>query len=321
VIPIAGWGTRMFPASKVIPKALFPVVDHKDGLCKPILQVIIQEAVNALKKINGGHEDDIRVCVVLQESQKQIMKQYFQDPTPDAYRNKPFLENEIATIEYVSKRLTFVVQKEQAGFGHAVLCAKEFIGDDKDPFLVMLGDHIYTSDIEGKSCVDQVLEAYSTGGGLSVTSIDICEEKNLKFNGILKIKGDVNETYSTTESVVLPLETTIEKPSVEVAEKHGLFLNKENAKKLGLDRGGDDRKCLCYFGIDLLSPALFKYLEKNWNEKNFTQGELNLRDAMRDIIENEGMNGVVVRGRRWDTGMPAEYIETLEAYSKFSLKK
>jgi UTP--glucose-1-phosphate uridylyltransferase len=310
----------MFPASKVMPKALFPIVDYRDGLCKPILQVIIEEAVEALKKHNGGNEDDIRVCIVLQESQRQIMKQYFEDPTPNAYRNKPFLENSIATIEYVNKRLTFAVQKEQLGFGHAVLCAKEFIGDDTEPFLVMLGDHVYTSDIDGKSCVEQVLEAYQQGGGLSVTSIDICEEKNLPFNGVLKFRGPLTETHSSSETVVLSLETTIEKPSVQVAEQKQLFLSNDEAKKLGLDRG-QGRRCLCYFGIDILPPALFKYLEKNWHEKNFTQNELNLRDAMRDVIENEGMNGVVVRGRRWDTGMPDEYIETLNEYHRAGKKQ
>jgi UTP--glucose-1-phosphate uridylyltransferase len=308
----------MFPASKVMPKALFPIVDHKDGLCKPILHIIIEEAVEALKKHNGGNENDIQVCIVLQESQRQIMRQYFEDPTPNAYRNKPFLETAIATIEYVSKRLTFVVQKEQLGFGHAVLCAKEFIGDDKDPFLVMLGDHVYTSEIEGKSCVDQVLDAYSHGK--SVTGVDICEEKNLPFNGVLKIHQPVSGTYQPNEPIVLPLETTIEKPSVPVAEENGLFLDEQVAKQLSLDRG-QGRRCLCYFGIDLLPPSLFTYLEQNLNAKQFTQNELNLRDAMRSVILNEGMNGVVVRGRRWDTGMPDEYVETLLAYHSFRKSK
>jgi UTP--glucose-1-phosphate uridylyltransferase len=308
----------MFPASKVMPKALFPIVDHKDGLCKPILHIIIEEAVEALKKHNGGNENDIQVCIVLQESQRQIMRQYFEDPTPNAYRNKPFLETAIATIEYVSKRLTFVVQKEQLGFGHAVLCAKEFIGDDKDPFLVMLGDHVYTSEIEGKSCVDQVLDAYSHGK--SVTGVDICEEKNLPFNGVLKIHQPVSGTYQPNEPIVLPLETTIEKPSVPVAEENGLFLDEQVTKQLSLDRG-QGRRCLCYFGIDLLPPSLFTYLEQNLNAKQFTQNELNLRDAMRSVILNEGMNGVVVRGRRWDTGMPDEYVETLLAYHSFRKSK
>ncbi|KAL0487632.1 UTP-glucose-1-phosphate uridylyltransferase GtaB [Acrasis kona] len=315
VIPIAGWGTRMFPASKVMPKALFPIVDHKDGLCKPILHIIIEDAVDALKKYNNGNEDDIRVCIVLQESQRQIMKQYFDEPTNAAYR-KPALETQIAKIEYVSKRLTFVVQKEQLGFGHAVLCAKEFIGDDKEPFLVMLGDHVYTSNIEGQSCVEQVLNAYKVGG-LSVTSIDVCDEVNLPYNGVLKIKDQVNDSYTPTESIVLKLETTIEKPSVKVAEENNLFLDGDSLNKLNLSVKGEGRKALCYFGIDLLPPALFNYLEKNLAAKNFTQNELNLRDAMRGVIENEGMNGVVVRGRRYDTGMPDEYVETLHEYHTF----
>lgn len=113
VIPIAGFGTRMFPASKSIPKALLPMID-KDGLCKPVLHVVIEEALTALPFY------DVRIVVVLSPSQKPLVESYFYVPEEDAddaqfaaYMKHAQCKLQLERIRFIAKRLSFVCQLEQ----------------------------------------------------------------------------------------------------------------------------------------------------------------------------------------------------------------
>ena len=120
VIPIAGYGTRLFPATKATIKALFPIVDT-DGITKPIIQIIIEEA------IASGIEE---VCLVTQNDQHDAVKSYFSEDINETLKQKPDLLAQAEAILELGRRMTYVIQEEQEGFGHAVYCARDFVGDE-----------------------------------------------------------------------------------------------------------------------------------------------------------------------------------------------
>jgi len=292
VIPIAGFGTRMFPASKAVPKALFPVVDL-DGFCKPVIQIIIDEALSAL-----GNAAEI--CIVCQPEQEGPIKEYFSE-SAKVYHQKKELLPQIERLKFIGERLKFAYQTKQEGFGHAVLCAKDFVGDE--PCLVMLGDHVYTTNHpKGLTCVQQIVEIY-TNTGCSITSVETCEEADLSANGIVKgtLEKDNNALYK--------LEITAEKPSADYAQKH--------LKVKGLKEGS----YLCYFGIDLLPPKIFQILEDNYKNNVRTKGELQLRDAMGTLMHEEVMYGLRVDGKRHDTGMPEPYADTIKVFDELARER
>ena len=133
VIPIAGYGTRLFPATKVIPKALFPII-APDGMSKPIIQLIIEEALTA------GVE---AVCIVAQSHQVEPIADYFSRTVPRAVREKMELAQQADILVEIGERLHFAIQAEPMGFGHAIYCAKEFAAGE--PVMILLGDHLYIS--------------------------------------------------------------------------------------------------------------------------------------------------------------------------------
>jgi UTP--glucose-1-phosphate uridylyltransferase len=290
VIPIAGWGTRMFPASKAMPKALFPIVD-KDGFCKPVIQVIIEEALSALG-------DDAEICIVVQHGQQEPIEAYFNTPSNAVYLQKPELKAQAEKLQNIGKRLTFALQEKQEGFGHAVLCAKDVVGNE--PFLVLLGDHVYVS-YNNQTCAQTLVDVYNKHGK-SATTLETCPESELSVNGIVigdKVEGDS----------VLNLTDTVEKPSVEYAREH-LWVP-----------GLPDNEYLCYFGIDLLTPKVFDILQQNYDNNIRTKGELQLRDAMGQLMKEEGMIGLRIQGKRHDTGMPHPYADTIHVFNQISLQK
>ncbi|MDZ7271842.1 MAG: sugar phosphate nucleotidyltransferase, partial [candidate division KSB1 bacterium] len=119
VIPAAGFGTRLFPASKAIKKELFPIVDAQ-GRAKPIIMVIVEEAVNA------GIEE---VCLVVQEGDLPVFEEFFHSPPRIEHFNKLSRDDQSYSdyILELGHRVTFVTQHSQEGFGHAVYCAREWV--------------------------------------------------------------------------------------------------------------------------------------------------------------------------------------------------
>lgn len=292
VIPIAGWGTRMFPVTKSVPKALFPVVD-KDGYCKPVLQLVIEEALSALPA-------DGEICIVVQPGQQEPVEDYFKGVIREAYSKKEALQPLIKRLQDIGKRITFVEQTNMDGFGDAILCAKEFVNGE--PFFVLLGDHIYTTDHSAKAtCAQQVLEVYSRTGK-AVTALDTCEEHTTGINGIVVGALDADQLE---EGDTYGLRTTVEKPTAEYAREH--------LRVAGIPEGN----YLCYFGIDLLTPEVFNVLQYNKDNNIRTKGEIQLRDAMKSVIESpsEGMYGIRVKGNRHDTGIPRPYAAAIAAFA------
>ena len=282
IIPIAGYGTRLFPATKAVPKALFPII-AQDGIAKPIIQLIIEEALTA------GVEE---VCLVAQPQQVEPIATYFSSDVADAIREKSELAAQADRLGEIGERLHFAIQAEPEGFGHAIYCARDFAAGE--PVMILLGDHLYISESD-VSCSKQLADVY-TQVGQSVTSLDLCHESELSLNGI------VHGNSSTETPRLFTLARISEKPTVEFAQEH---LRVE---------GIPDQKYLCNFGIDLLNPLLFDILDYNYRHRIVTHGEIQLRDAMTEMIKQEGMYGYRVAGQRYDTGNPQDLLKTVNAF-------
>ena len=282
IIPIAGYGTRLFPATKAVPKALFPII-AQDGLAKPIIQLIIEEAITA------GVEE---VCLVAQPHQVEPITDYFSGNVPDAIREKPELAVQADSLVEIGKRLQFAIQAEPKGFGHAIYCAKDFAAED--PVMILLGDHLYISETDD-SCAKQLADVY-TQVGKSVTSLDVCDESELSVNGI------VQGSPEPEASRLFALAHIAEKPTVDYAREH--------MRVEGIWDAQETHQYLCHFGIDLLTPLLFDILDYNYRNQILTHGEIQLRDAMAEVVKQEGMFGYRVAGSRYDTGNPQELLRT-----------
>ncbi len=286
IIPIAGYGTRLFPATKAVPKALFPIID-KDGFAKPIIQLIIEEALSTGVK---------EVCLVAQPHQVELITDYFSGDIPTAIREKPEFAVQVDSLTEIGKRLQFAIQSEPQGFGHAIYCAKDFATDD--PVMILLGDHLYISETE-VTCAKQLVDVYEQVGR-SVTSLDVCDESELSLNGI--VQGEVSDDNPS----LFKLARISEKPSVDFAREHMQVEGIWDARKT--------HKYLCHFGIDLLTSLLFDILDYNYRNKILTHGEIQLRDAMSEMVRQEGMYGFCVAGNRYDTGNPQELLTTTYAF-------
>ena len=286
IIPIAGYGTRLFPATKAVPKALFPIIGQ-DGLAKPVIQLIIEEALTA------GVEE---VCLVAQPHQVEPITGYFSDDVADAIREKPELAEQADRLIEIGERLQFAIQSEPQGFGHAIYCAKDFAADE--PVMILLGDHIYIPE-SNISCAKQLVDVYAQVGK-SVTSLDICDESELSLNGIVQgVASDDNQN-------LFELARIAEKPTVDYARGH--------MRVEGFWNSEQSHKYLCHFGIDILTPLLFDILDYNYCNKILTHDEIQLRDAMAEMIKQEGMYGYRVSGNRYDTGNPQELLKTSYAF-------
>lgn len=280
IIPAAGFGTRLFPASKAMKKELFPVID-KSGRAKPAIMAIVEEAINA------GIEE---VCLIVQPGDTELFESFFQTPPRIEHYNKLSKENQAycdALLE-LGSRVSFVTQDVQEGFGHAVYCAREWVGNE--PFLLMLGDHLYGSD-EERCCARQVVEAYERVGhsvvGLKVTPI----EQLSNFGCVTGAWREENSLLSLTE--------IYEKPDPEYAMEH-----------LHVD-GMDVDQFLTVFGIYVLQPQIFEFLERNITHNLRERGEFQLTSCLDELRKADGFSGYVVKGRRFDIGLPEEYRQTV----------
>ena len=280
VIPAAGFGTRLFPASKAMKKELFPIID-RTGRAKPAIMAIVEEAVNA------GIEE---VCLIVQSRDIDIFESFFKMPPRIEHYNKLSKENK-AYCDYLielGSRISFVTQDVQEGFGHAVYCAREWVGNE--PFLLMLGDHLYGSD-EPHSCAKQVLEAYERVGhsvlGLKETPI----EELSNFGCVTGVWKEGTSMLSVTEFY--------EKPDPEYARQH-----------LHVD-GMDDDSFLTVFGIYVIEPQIFGFLEQNIEHNFRERGEFQLTSCLDELRKSDGFSGYVVKGRRFDIGLPEEYRQTV----------
>ncbi|MEH2060605.1 MAG: UTP--glucose-1-phosphate uridylyltransferase [Nostoc sp.] len=286
VIPVAGFGTRLFPATKVVKKELFPIID-RDGRAKPVILAIIEEAISA-----GIAE----IAIVVQPDDQETFEDLLKNPPKKELLQKLSPQNQEYSryLEDIGSRIAILLQEEQLGYGHAVFCAKDWVQDE--PFLLMLGDHIYASDIE-KSCASQVLDVYEQVNqsivGLTTMPADIIH----KAGCVTGVWQELNSILSVTQ--------LYEKPTIEYAKKY-----------LRLE-GMSENEFLGIFGLYLLTPKIFDFLAEHISQNFRERGEFQLTSCLERLRQEEGMIGYVVKGKCFDTGLPDAYRQTMIDYRNF----
>jgi UTP--glucose-1-phosphate uridylyltransferase len=289
VVPVAGYGTRMYPASKAMKKELFPVVD-RDGIARPAIQIILEEA-----RASGIEE----FCLVIRPDEEASFRSYFMDPLPAAWasklHNSDGARRESERLRDLASRISFAPQREPRGFGHAVHCARAWVGGE--PFLLMLGDHLYGSPT-GTRCAAQLLEAQRRTGG-NVLAVEAVAEESLHLVGAMR------GTPLAGEEGLYRIDLFQEKPSVAFARGH--------LRTDGLPAGS----YLGVFGLYALQPAIFEVLERQMADDRGEGGEIQLTCAMDALRARDGdFFACRIRGERYDIGVPNEYVRTIAAFSR-----
>jgi UTP--glucose-1-phosphate uridylyltransferase len=280
VIPAAGFGTRMFPATKAVKKELFPIID-RDGRAKPIILAIVEEALSA------GIEE---VGIVVQKGDRTFFEDFFKTPpSPELFQKLSQQNQEYSKyLQDLGQKVTILTQDIQEGFGHAVFCAKEWVNNQ--PFMLLLGDHIYSSPTEN-SCARQLLDIYAQVQhsviGLRVTQSDVIHHY-----------GCAAGVFQKQDSI-LTVTQLYEKPDLEYARQN-----------LCIEGMADDL-FLSFLGMYVLEPKIFDCLAEHINRNFRERGEFQLTSCLDKLRQSEGMTGYVVKGRCFDTGLPEVYRQTL----------
>jgi UTP-glucose-1-phosphate uridylyltransferase/mevalonate kinase len=285
VIPAAGFGTRLFPATKATKKELFPVID-RDGIAKPAILLIVEEALEA------GIE---QVIIIVQEDDLDEFRKLFSEQVSiENYNKLPrHFQDYARRILEMGRRVAFVVQDTQQGFGHAVWSAREAVGDE--PFLLMLGDHIYRAN-GPVSCARQLMDEYQKHGTSIVGLRHTPEDEIANFGTI----GGVWLENGT----LLSINEFAEKPTLDYAAT--------NLRVPGLP----EDTYLTIFGQYIIKPQIFDYLEEHIVNNVRERGEFQLTSALDRLRREDGFMGLIMDGRRYDIGLPQHYLETLVTFSQ-----
>jgi len=281
VIPVAGFGTRLYPATRMLRKEFIPVID-KDGLLKPVILMLIEELYN------GGIEE---ICLIVgSKEDMELYKKSLMEPLPEEHIGKlsPEAKKYEEKIAQISKRLVFRIQKERLGFGHAVFQSRDFCMDE--PVLLLLGDTVYYSDTD-KPCCTQLVEAYEK---INQPIVSICEVPLQNVSNFGIIAGQ----WTDDAQKIMRVNQFVEKPDSSFAEKH---------LSVGGKSGG--QKYYSVFGQYILTPEIFKELEKNIQNGNAKNGEYQLTDAIAAMIDKSALYAFVPDGKMLDMG-------NVEAYRK-----
>ena len=249
IIPAAGLGTRFLPATKAQPKEMLPIVD------KPSLQYIIEEAVNS------GIEE---ILIITGRNKKSIEDHFDRSIELELQLEKAGKFDQLEEVRKISDmaNIHYIRQKEPKGLGHAIHCAKSFIGDE--PCAVLLGDDIVYSK---KPCLKQMIEIYDQYKTTILGVQEVPSEEVNKY-GIIDAK--------LIEDRVYKVKGLVEKPSIEKAPSNMAIL-----------------------GRYIINIAIFEILEHTEPGKN---GEIQLTDALWTLSQKEAMYAYVFEGQRYDVG-------------------
>lgn len=253
---------------------------------KPAILLIVEEALNA------GIEE---VVLIVQESDLEDFRSFFNAQISiENYNKLPHHFQEYARrLLEIGRHVTFAIQPMQEGFGHAVHCARQAVGDE--PFLLMLGDHLYRSTGD-RSCAQQLLDAYHQHG-LSVVGLRRTPEHQIAaFGTVTGVWMEPQKLLNVTEFA--------EKPTVDYARDY-LFVS-------GLPEG----EYLTLFGQYIIKPQIFEYLEENIRNNVRERGEFQLTSALDRLRQEDGFHGLIIEGKRFDIGLPEHYLETLATFAE-----
>jgi UTP--glucose-1-phosphate uridylyltransferase len=256
IIPAAGLGTRFLPATKAMPKEMLPIVD------KPTIQYIVEEA------IQSGIED----IIIVTGKGKRAIEDHF-DNAFELEENL-ILKEKYDLLEKVKEPskvdIHFIRQKEPKGLGHAVWCARKFIGNE--PFAVLLGDDIVKSEVP---CIKQLINEYEKTNS-SVIGVQTVPENETHRYGIIDPKENNERRYSVN--------TLVEKPAKGFAPSN-----------------------LAIMGRYILTPEIFSFLEK---QDIGTGGEIQLTDAIKRLNLEQPIFAYDFEGKRFDVGEKIGFIKT-----------
>jgi UTP--glucose-1-phosphate uridylyltransferase len=280
VITAAGRGVRQYPAADTVQKAMLPLVD-RDGLTKPVLQIIAEEA------LESGIE---QICVVSAPGDEDVYRRHFRQYAENlrsAFRGVGWAEEQARRLADLERRLHFTVQPEPDGYGHAVWCAREFVG--RDPFLLLLGDHLYIS-AESRRCARQLLDLASAEG-CAASAVQATREHLIHQYGTLTGKRLPNR------SDVYAIDEIIEKPNPTLAEIR--------LQVPGLRAG----HYLCFFGMHVLTPAVFDLLDDLVRRGVRESGQIQLTTALNALARREKYLALETKGARHNLGVKYGVVE------------
>ncbi|MED3998179.1 UTP--glucose-1-phosphate uridylyltransferase GalU [Peribacillus frigoritolerans] len=257
IIPAAGLGTRFLPATKAMPKEMLPIVD------KPTIQYIVEEAVAS----------GIKDIIIVTGKGKRAIEDHF-DYAPELEQNllekgKVELLNK---VQYSSKlaNIHYIRQKEPKGLGHAVWCARKFIGDE--PFAVLLGDDIVQSETP---CLKQLMNQF--------------EETNNSIIGVQTVPKEETNRYGIIDPAVqdgrlYQVENFVEKPALGTAPSN-----------------------LAIMGRYILTPEIFSMLDQ---QEAGAGGEIQLTDAIQQLNQTQQVFAYDFEGKRYDVGEKLGFVKT-----------
>lgn len=256
IIPAAGLGTRFLPATKAQPKEMLPIVD------KPTIQYIVEEA------IASGIEE---ILIITGRNKKSIEDHFDKSIELELELEKSGKAELLELVRDISDMVDihYIRQKEPRGLGHAIHCAKTFVGNE--PFAVLLGDDVVDSEVP---CLKQLIDCYSEYK-TTILGVQTIEKENISKYGI------VDGIY--IKDKVYKVKDLVEKPSVEEAPSDVAIL-----------------------GRYIITPEIFNILE---NTKPGKGGEIQLTDALKTLISKEAMYAYNFEGKRYDVGDKLGFLQ------------
>ena len=291
IIPVAGFGTRLYPATRVIKKDFFPV-PCADGMVRPVILILLEEL------INSGIEE---ICLVLgSEEERNQYADFFEHPLPEEHINKlnPEAQEYENHILDIGKRLHYVYQREKRGFGHAVYQAAQFVGNE--PVLLLLGDTLYRSETN-KPCALQMIEDYERYNRLMVSIHPIPLAEVSRY-------GILHGVWEDKDNTILNVTSMVEKPKASYAEEYLAVRNKKG-----------DKEYYSVFGQYVLTPEVFAQLHEDIMQKEIDGDhvtEIELTSALDAVRKRSGMVGVRLRGKMFDMGNPNALSNTIQKFAE-----
>ena len=279
IIPVAGFGTRLYPATRAIKKDFFPI-PCPDGFVRPVILILLEELVQS------GMEE---ICLVLgSEEERQQYIDFFERPLSDEHLHKltPEAQDYENRILDIGKRLRYVYQREKRGFGHAVYQAAQFAGNE--PVMLLLGDTLYRSD-SVKPCALQMVEEYERYNSLMVSVHPIPLAEVSRY-------GILHGVWENKDRTVLNVDVMMEKPKSSYAEDY-----------LGVRNKKGDKEYYSVFGQYILTPEVFHQLHEDIMQREIDGdhvSEIELTSALEAVRKRSGMIGIRLKGRMYDMGNP-----------------
>lgn len=262
VIPAAGFGTRFLPATKAQPKEMIPIVD------KPTIQYNVEELIDA------GIEE---IIIITGRNKESIMNHFDKSPELENSLKEKGKNDLLKISEDISNMINihFIRQKEAKGLGHAILCAKSFIGNE--PFAVLLGDDVVYSE---KPCIGQLIDVYNKYK-TSVLGVQKVKKEDVDKYGIIDGEEIADRVYKVKDM--------IEKPNITESPTNVAIL-----------------------GRYILTPEIFEKLE---NTKKGKGGEIQLTDGILNLSKDQDIYAYNFEGRRYDAGNKLGYLEATVEYA------